>query len=51
MLALRAGQWWLEDRESRNGTLLNGERLHGPAVVSAGDIIGIGEIELRLELE
>jgi hypothetical protein len=51
LLALRSGQWWLEDRESRNGTLLNGQPLTGPTVVSAGDVIGIGRIELKVELD
>jgi hypothetical protein len=51
LLALRSGQWWLEDRESRNGTLLNGQILTGPTVVSAGDVIGIGRIELKVELD
>ena len=23
LVAWRSGQWWLEDRDSRNGTLLN----------------------------
>jgi hypothetical protein len=51
LLALRSGQWWLEDRDSRNGTLLNGQPLTGPAVVSAGDVIGIGRIEFKVELD
>lgn len=51
LLALRSGQWWLEDRGSRNGTLLNGQALAGPTVVTAGDVIGIGRIELKVELD
>lgn len=51
LLAWREGQWWLEDRDSRNGVLLNGTRINGPTVVSAGDIIGIGRTQLKLELE
>jgi hypothetical protein len=51
LLALRSGQWWLEDRESRNGTLLNGQFLTGPTVVTGGDVIGIGRIELKVELD
>jgi pSer/pThr/pTyr-binding forkhead associated (FHA) protein len=41
----------LEDQASRNGTLLNGTRLTGPTVVSAGDVIGVGLTQLKLELE
>jgi hypothetical protein len=51
LLALRSGQWWLEDRDSRNGTLLNGQLLAAPTVVSTGDVIGVGRIELRVELD
>ncbi|HLY24908.1 MAG TPA: FHA domain-containing protein [Aggregatilineales bacterium] len=51
MLTLRSGQWWLEDRGSSNGTRLNGYRVEEPIVLSAGDVIGIGQIELKLELE
>lgn len=49
LLTWREGQWWLEDRDSRNGTLLNGTRISGPAIVSAGDVIGVGCTELKLE--
>jgi len=48
LLAWREGQWWLEDRGSKNGTLLNGVRISGPTVVSAGDIIGVGQVRLKL---
>ena len=51
LLTLREGQWWLEDCGSRNGTLLNGTRITGPTVVSAGDVVGVGHTQLKLELE
>lgn len=51
LLTWREGQWWLEDRDSRNGTLLNGTRISGPTVVSAGDVIGVGRTQLKLEVE
>lgn len=50
LLAFRSGRWWLEDLDSRNGTLLNEERLTTAAIVSTGDVIGIGEVRLRIEL-
>jgi pSer/pThr/pTyr-binding forkhead associated (FHA) protein len=50
LLAWREGQWWLEDRDSRNGVLLNGARINSPTVVSAGDVISIGRTQLKLEL-
>lgn len=51
LVALRGGQWWLEDRHSRNGTLLNGLPIDQPVIVTDGDIIGIGHHHFRLELE
>jgi len=50
LLTWREGQWWLEDRDSRNGTLLNGTRINSPTVVSTGDVIGVGRTQLKLEL-
>ena len=51
LLIQRGSQWWLEDLQSRNGTTLNGQPMEEAVVVSTGDIIGIGNIQLRLELE
>jgi hypothetical protein len=51
LVALRNGQWWLEDRRSRNGTLLNDMPVNQPVVVTDGDIISIGKIKFRIELE
>ena len=50
LLIFRAGQWWLEDRGSRNGTTLNAVLINGPTVVSPGDVIGIGRAQLKMEL-
>lgn len=50
LLVYRGGQWWLEDRGSRNGTTLNAVPITGPTVVSAGDIVGVGRVQLKLEL-
>ena len=49
LITHRYGQWWLEDLESRNGTLLNGAPLVETAVISAGDIITIGGTEFKVE--
>jgi len=51
LVTLRQGQWWLEDRNSRNGTLLNNAPVKQPVVIADGDIIGIGQIRLRLDLD
>lgn len=50
-IALRSGQWWLEDRGSRNGTTLNGVPVTQPTIITDGDIIGIGNMRLQLELQ
>jgi hypothetical protein len=49
LITRRGQQWWLEDLGSRNGTLLNGILLGEgeTAVISSGDIIGIGSVRLR----
>ena len=51
LVAMRNGQWWLEDRKSRNGTTLNEVSISQPVVITDGDIIGIGQMRFRLELE
>jgi len=51
LFTLRGGQWWLEDRGSSNGTMLNGYRLEEPTVISAGDVVGVGRVDLRVELD
>ena len=51
LVTLRGGQWWLEDRNSSNGTVLNGYRIQEAVVVSAGDIISVGQVDLKLELD
>lgn len=49
LLMLRGQQWWLEDLNSRNGTLLNGIRLTEATVISRGDVIIIGNMQLMVE--
>lgn len=49
LLTRREGQWWLEDINSRNGTLLNDLAITEPIVVSAGDVITIGSVQLKIE--
>lgn len=51
VVALREGQWWLEDQQSRNGTMLNGTLITHPVVMTDGDVIGIGRKRFRLDLD
>ncbi len=41
-------QWWLEDLDSRNGTLLNGVLIAEPTVVTTGDKIRCGDVLLTI---
>ena len=49
-IVLDRGKWWLEDRQSRNGTQLNGEAIVRPTILTDGDEIGIGKYRYRLHL-
>lgn len=48
LISAREGHWWLEDLGSTNGTFLNGTYLHEPAIIAFGDVIQIGQIQLKL---
>jgi hypothetical protein len=50
-ITYRGGNWWLEDRNSSNGTFLNGSPINESVIVSSGDLIGVGHVTLRLQLE
>lgn len=49
LLTWRGNRWWVEDLGSRNGTLLNGQPLTAPAVITTSDVIGIGSTQLKIE--
>jgi len=49
LLTYRQRRWWLEDLGSRNGTSVNGSRIQRPVPLDSGDIIGIGQVLLKLE--
>jgi len=51
LIHLRDGQWWLEDLRSRNGTRLNDSPVGQPAPVMSGDVIDVGRVKLKVELE
>ncbi|MGE5628076.1 MAG: FHA domain-containing protein [Solirubrobacterales bacterium] len=44
---LKNGECVLEDLDSTNGTMLNGERLIGKEYLSSGDEIKIGEVSFK----
>lgn len=47
-LSFQGGQWWLEDLGSKNGTGLNELDLMEPTVVTYGDRLRLGTVELEL---
>ena len=42
-IAWADGSYWLQDRNSTNGTYLNGQLLRGPTLLLDGDVIVMGE--------
>ncbi len=51
LISWRGGQWWLEDLGSRNGTQINDVSVTAPTVLSAGDVVSIGQVKLKVEIE
>lgn len=51
LVSLKEGRWWLEDRNSRNGTLLNGDRVSSPIILTDEDIISIGNSHFKITLD
>lgn len=47
----KRGQWWLEDQESKNGTIVNDITVTEPVVLASGDEIAVGRVRFRLEIE
>ena len=41
------GEWWVTDLDSQNGTLLNGLPVSKPTPMTSGDVIGVGQVQLK----
>ena len=48
-IEVRGDSVWVQDLDSTNGTFLNGARVVGAERMSPGDILRVGETELRIE--
>lgn len=49
VLTFRGRAWYIEDRESTNGTFVNGSRVSGVSPLGFGDQVQIGQARFRLE--
>jgi pSer/pThr/pTyr-binding forkhead associated (FHA) protein len=49
-LAYHHAQWWLEDLHSKNGTFLNQERVSSATVLTSGDALRCGGVELEIDI-
>jgi hypothetical protein len=49
-ITYRAGQFWIEDLKTLNGTFLNGTPVNAPTPLGEGDFIALGELELEVRL-
>lgn len=48
-IELRGDGAWVQDLESTNGTYVNGSRVAGAQRLGAGDVLRVGETDLRVE--
>ena len=48
VLTFHHGQWWIEDLGSTNGTLLNGQPVTEPAVLTTSDLVRCGQVDLKV---
>jgi pSer/pThr/pTyr-binding forkhead associated (FHA) protein len=49
VLTFRGRTWYIEDRDSTNGTWVNGAAVTGPTELGFGDEVRVGEVVFRLD--
>jgi len=49
VLTFRGRAWYVEDRDSTNGTYVNGSRVDGVSALGFGDEVQVGQAKFRLE--
>jgi hypothetical protein len=50
-IEVRSDGAWVQDLDSTNGTFVNGARVTGAQRLGAGDVVRVGETDLRVEEE
>jgi hypothetical protein len=50
-IEVRGDGAWVQDLDSTNGTFINGSRVAGAQRLEAGDVLRVGETDLRVEEE
>jgi len=50
LLTYHHAQWWLEDLKSTNGTKLNRLPVTMPTVVTTGDVVELGNVQVTINL-
>ena len=48
VISFRDGGWWLADRGSTNGTIVNDQPVRGEVGLAPGDVIAVGDIRLKV---
>ncbi len=48
VISFRDGGWWLADRGSTNGTVVNDTLVRGEVGLAPGDVIAVGDIRLKV---
>lgn len=48
VIVQRDGAWWLSDRGSTNGTVVNGRPVRGEVGLQVGDVLAIGDVRLKV---
>lgn len=49
-LTFRNDQWWVDDLDSTNGTYLNGQRVNTLIVLTSGDHLRLGQVEMTVSI-
>jgi hypothetical protein len=48
VIVQRDGGWWLSDRGSTNGTIVNDRPVKGEIGLQTGDVVAIGDVRLKV---